>query len=62
MQIALNINMVYDIPPQNKHAIDAVDRTIREIMGRDTPFGGIMLSCDSTWKMIDGKYPELKSG
>ena len=22
----------------------------------------LVLSCDSTWKMIDGKYPELKSG
>ena len=22
----------------------------------------LLLSCDSTWKMIDGKYPELKSG
>ena len=25
-------------------------------------YGSHVLSCDSTWRMIDGKYPELKSG
>ena len=42
-QVILQTSIIIwdEVPPQNKHAIDAVDRTIREIMGRDTPFGGI---------------------
>ena len=30
-----------EVPSQKKFAIDAVDRTIWDVMGRNTPFGGI---------------------
>ena len=30
-----------EVPMQNKHAVDAVDRTLQDLLGNDTPFGGI---------------------
>ena len=32
-----------EVPMQHKFAIDAVDRTIQDLLGRDTPFGGITM-------------------
>jgi hypothetical protein len=30
-----------EVPMQNKYAVEAVDRTIRDLLGNDSPFGGI---------------------
>ena len=30
-----------EVPMQHKYAVDAVDRTIRDLLGKDSPFGGI---------------------